>query len=395
MALASISRTGGSITVARTTDEVEALRDAWRELQSDELTSDLDYHLGVIAASERAERPHVVLLEEGGSPRALAVGRIERLPLPCKVGYRTIMAPTVRSLTVVYEGLLGEIDETVAGLLLESLRGEVAGGGADVLLFRNLRLESPVYRLATSLPSFVERQHVAPRVVCRELTLPESYDAFLRSLSRSTREGIRRYEKRFLKEFDGRVDVVSYRGAADLDRVFADLEHVAARAWQRGLGVGLRDDVEHRDRLRRSMERGWFRAWVVSVDSTPVAFWQGDAYRGRFRSGIPGYDPEYADHRVGSFVLQRAIADLCADPDVRVIDFGFGDAEYKRRVADRSWEVGDVVVYARRPRPVAINLTRSLVLRGADLAQRAAAKAGLDASVKRGWRQRLRPKVTE
>ena len=45
-----------------------------------------------------------------------------------------------------------------------------------------------------------------------------------------------------------------------------------------------------------------------------------------------------------------------------VFDFGFGDAEYKRKLGHRSVEEGDLVVYARRARPIRINVARTTVL---------------------------------
>ena len=51
------------------------------------------------------------------------------------------------------------------------------------------------------------------------------------------------------------------------------------------------------------MERGWFRAYVLYLDGEPIAFWQGQAYNGVFSTGVPGFDPAYADLRVGNYVL--------------------------------------------------------------------------------------------
>jgi hypothetical protein len=79
------------------------------------------------------------------------------------------------------------------------------------------------------------------------------------------------------------------------------------------------------DELQRSltflaMERGWFRSWVLYLDGRPGAFWHGEAYRGVFRIGVPGYDPALAQLRVGTFVLMKLIEDLCADETVNTLD---------------------------------------------------------------------------
>ena len=110
------------------------------------------------------------------------------------------------------------------------------------------------------------------------------------------------------------------------------------------------------------MERGWFRAYVLYLDDEPIAFWQGQAYNGVFSTGVPGFDPAYAEHRVGNYVLFKLIADLCADESIDTLDYGFGDAEYKRRFGTRSWEEQDVHLFAPTAKGFRTNAIRSSLL---------------------------------
>src|SRR5688500_16615065 len=64
-----------SVRVARNEDEVEALRPEWEALQGEELMSDIDFFLTYARNAPGMIRPHVVLVERDGSPRALVVGR--------------------------------------------------------------------------------------------------------------------------------------------------------------------------------------------------------------------------------------------------------------------------------------------------------------------------------
>lgn len=58
------------------------------------------------------------------------------------------------------------------------------------------------------------------------------------------------------------------------------------------------------------------------------------------------------------------IEDLCRDPTVFAIDYGFGDAQYKRSFADESRDEADVRIFAPSVRGTWLELswTASLVL---------------------------------
>jgi CelD/BcsL family acetyltransferase involved in cellulose biosynthesis len=84
------------------------------------------------------------------------------------------------------------------------------------------------------------------------------------------------------------------------------------------------------------------------------------------------------------------LEDLCDDPSVDVLDFGFGDADYKRKLGTREWEDTSVLVYGRTPRALRAAAGRTAVL-GADRLARRAAGADRIAKIKRRWRDRRTP----
>jgi CelD/BcsL family acetyltransferase involved in cellulose biosynthesis len=162
---------------------------------------------------------------------------------------------------------------------------------------------------------------------------------------------------------------------------------VAALTYQRTLGVGFQDDERQRARIRMLMERGWFRSYILYLDGRPVAFEQGEAYGSRFVSVRAGYHPAHAHHRIGAYLLAKTIEDVVHDTRFSIFDFGLGDAEYKRKLAHRSIEEGDLAIFARRARPIRINIARTGV-HGVSSGLRASLRkaALLDAS-KQWWRR--------
>jgi CelD/BcsL family acetyltransferase involved in cellulose biosynthesis len=383
------------VRVARTADEVLALRPAWTSLQNDRVTADLDYYLCVTETEPGVIRPHVLVAERDGQAEAMLLARLRTIDLPCRLGYQTVYAPKLRALSAALGGTLGEITAEHASAFVDELLAALRRSEADVAMLRHLALDSTLYRTAVERPPSFLRQKAALPNRYWETTLPDSFDEFSRSLSKKTRDGFRRYANRFVREYGDRIEIREFRQPAQIDQLFRDVEAVAAKSWQRGLGVGFADDARTRARTRLALDRSWLRAWVLYVDERPIAFWMGDVYRGRFRSLIPGYDPEFAAHRVGNFVLMHMIEQLCADEDVRVLDFGFGDVEYKERLADRNWSAADALIFAPTLKGIRVSLLRRAIGGVNTAGLRLARSLGILGRLKRGWRRRFAGAASE
>jgi CelD/BcsL family acetyltransferase involved in cellulose biosynthesis len=374
------------VTVARTIEEVEGLRDVWEALQRERLTADFDYHLTVLRHAPSVIRPHVVVLERDGSPVALAVGRVEEVDLTARVGYTTVLSPRVRALTISQGGLLG-VDGQAAEPVLAALSGALAEDKLDVLRLRLLRVGDPVHELARSRPGLLTRQHLGVQVERWRARIPATFDEYLSARSSKTRSNVKRYARRLEDRFGDGASFRVFKTPDELEELMRDTEAVHVKTYQHGMGAGLKGTELERHLRELAAGRGWFRGFVLYLDDVPAAFWHGTAYRGVFYTGPTGYDPAHRDLRLGTYVLGKMIEKLCGEVDW--MDFGSGDAEYKRHFSDENRLEEDVTVFAPRPRPVAINLAQTTV-RGASRASKAAlAKSGRLRAARRAWRGRL------
>jgi CelD/BcsL family acetyltransferase involved in cellulose biosynthesis len=269
------------------------------------------------------------------------------------------------------------------------MRRAVARVGADVLRLRRLRVESELHRLAQQSAAWSTRGRGVQTSLRWRLELPESLDEVLKAQSTRTRGNHRRYARKLEEEFGDRLSFQLYRDPSDLDRVVRDCESVSSLTYQQRLGAGFAANAAELRLVEEGARRGWLRAYVLYVDGAPQAFWIGLAYNGVLFTGPTGYNPELASLRLGTYVLMRMIDDVCKDDDVRVVDFGIGDAEYKRHFGSESWLEEDGLLFAPTLRGVRVNLTRAALIQAATAARNVAESAPALRNVKRRWRARL------
>jgi CelD/BcsL family acetyltransferase involved in cellulose biosynthesis len=329
----------------------------------------------------------VVALGEAAEPTALLIGRLEDVELPARFGYATLFRPTLRCLTVVSGGLAGP-DEAAPALMASAL-GALKAKEADAVLLHRIAIGSPLHRAA--LEQSPRRSVHRPLVTTPHWVadLPDSFDAFLRSKPKKLRDDLRRYGRRLDRTFGDRAAIRCVRDPAELETLLTDLESIAARSYQRGLDAGF-SAADDRPLVELGLRRGWLRAWVLSIDGIPVAFELGTLRNGTFLVWAKAYDPAFAEHHIGKVVQMRMIEDLCEDPEATALDFGFGDADYKRRLATRSWDEADVLIYGSTPRARMARTARTTVA-SADLAVRRLAGPERIAQVKRRWRHLRTP----
>jgi Acetyltransferase (GNAT) domain len=376
-----------SVRVARNEHEVEAMRAQWEALQGEELTSDIDFYLTYVRNAPGMIRPHVVLVERDDAPVALVVGRLEQGRVPARLGYKTVFSPEMRTLTIVYGGILGAGDNGNAGLVLDSLRESVVPGELELVRVRGLAAGSTLHAEASERASRVRRERFARTTAHWRSALPASLDEFLAKRKKKVRWQARK-DAQLAEVYGDDLEVRVYRDPAELEQLFEDTGRVHRLTYQSALGVGFSDGPLNRALTEFTMRKGWFRGYVLYLRGTPVAFWHGNAYNGVFGLGPTGFDPAYADDRPGGYLLMRLIGDLCEDETVHTFDFGFGDATYKRQLGDVCRTERDLVVFAPRLRPFAVNVARNAV-HGVTHAGRTVLAGNRLDDLRRRWRSRL------
>ena len=218
----------------------------------------------------------------------------------------------------------------------------------------------------------LRKQRFATKLRHWRSALPGTLDDFLAQRSRRRRETVRRYSRRLEKTYgdDARVEIV--RDCAGLEKLFAESKLIHQETYQHVLGVGFSDENVQRRLAELAADRGWFRGYMLYLRDKPVAFWHGNAYRGSFGVALDGIRSRLRRRQAGDVPAHAGRRGPLGDGSAQALDFGFGDADYKRHFGDGFVEEQDVGVFERRTSTIALNAVHS-TLGGATAAGRTVA----------------------
>ncbi len=179
---------------------------------------------------------------------------------------------------------------------------------------------------------------------CPQLDLPESWDAYLATLSPNRRQIVRRKERSLKREH--RVEVTDYE-AKRLEEGWGHLKRLHEQRWEGAGGGAFREPRSERlqRQFAREMAEGG-RLWLstLDVDGQPAAAWYGFASGDTVYFYQGGRDPRWERESVGlvlmGLMIQRAI-----ERGYRRFSFLRGDDPYKRQWTSSRRMTREAVVF--------------------------------------------------
>ena len=319
--------------------------------------------------------------------RGLLVGRIDHRRLDFRVGYFRLR-PRAKVIYFVHGGQRGNISLENSKLLVDEICQSLARREAEVAYLNFLRPDSPIYMWARKMPGFVSRDYICTEQPHFAMAIPRSRQEFYRGLSSKVRKNQRWQAKKLVSDFRGAVKICCFRAVTELDDLIRDVDQIARKSYQRGLGVGFVDAPEIRERLQLEAQQGWLRAYVLYIKDRPCAFWIGDVHQGTFWSDYMGYDPELAKYSPGMYLIMNVIEGFCngGEYGLTEVDFAPGHAQYKEVLSNRQWTETSVYIFAQSVKGIELNLFRFFT-NGIDKAvKKTLGQTRLFRSIKKAWR---------
>lgn len=379
---------GYEITVLRNQQEVESIRNVWEGMQAHP-NSDIDFYLSVIESRQNIIRPHVMLLKYHGLPITLLVGRIENYPFSLNYGYKTIFKFSIRTLVIIYEGVLGNSSYEYCHLLFTELMNAFHNENISLIYLSSLKADCNLYDSYKTEVNYFFRDHVPVLNSHWRMAIPDNMDAFYKIRSRKHRYWLRRITNILEKDFTENVKIKIIFNKDDVDTLCSDVERVAKKTYHRGLRVGFIDNSETRKMFVHLSNKSELRAFILYINDQPSAFWIGRQYHNTFYLASTGYLPEYEKYELGTILFLKMLEDLCTIKEIQYIDFGFGDAPYKRRFGDSRWEESSVYIFPHRVSGLLLNAARTMTAVVYQLSIGTLKRFNLLEKVKKYWRGRL------
>ncbi len=371
------------VRIITTVEEMEAIRPVW-SLWKGHRDADIDLNLTILRCSA-STRPHVIVVERNGIPDTILVGRATTTTLRHRIGYLSIPVSGVRVLDFVYGGLLGDQSDENTRLIVNEIRRSLCGGEADVAVLSYVNTDLALFQMAAHVDSALMRDNFRVTQIHCMMLVPKTPDEVFAALSREARKHIRADAKKFRTAFPD-LRIARLEGPDRLEELIRDAEQVTAKTYQRGLGVGFSDAPIIREMLGLEARKGWLRGYVLYLGDQPCAYWIGSIYNGAFLSEYLAHDPAYGKYSPGTFLLMHGIEELCRE-GVAAIDFGIGDALYKRRFGSKQWNESTVCLYAPRWTGMRVKALGTAALLVDRTIKALLEKTNLAGRIKKLWRQ--------
>ncbi len=293
----------------------------------------------------------------GSTPGALALRRGGRLvgyvplrrrsfPLHLRAGEISLVKLPIRAVQLFGRVLVGDEDGLAEAALDALSRLSLP---FDLATLEELPLDCPIAQAIgggrSAGLSVVERARGPHWLV----DLPKSPEEILGRFSSKTRSTFGRKARKLEKEV-GPLWLRVHAKPEEQLPFLKTVEAVARKTYHyRLLGRRITSD---NDELRRNLEawatRGWVRAYVLGAGERCLAYVICYRVGRRFFYEIPGYDPDLASHSPGNVLLVKLLEELVGSGLADELDFGAGDADYKRLFGTRSFDEASFFLVRRR-----------------------------------------------
>jgi CelD/BcsL family acetyltransferase involved in cellulose biosynthesis len=159
-----------------------------------------------------------------------------------------------------------------------------------------------------------------------------TFDAYLKAMSSKARANVRREVRHLDEHAQGKLKLRRCTAPEQVADFLRQALAVSERSWQhRTLGQQALHDKSNVGYFEGLARRGLLQSYLLMAGETPCAFVIGYRYAGVYHYAEVAFDEAFTRFSPGTVLLYLILEDLHACQGIETLNFGIGDATYKRR----------------------------------------------------------------
>jgi hypothetical protein len=334
------------IRILRSKEEISTIKEFWHQMN---IHANTDPTVAELILETRQNGLGLVVFAAfvNEKPGCLLICRIEKVRISTKFGLAYVRTLPVTCLYVLHKGLIG--DTRYAPVLIKKMMNSLGILSVHVVHFGMVDVDEELFRMAKRASPKFRLPVTNRREAHWKMQFPPSIESFYGRFSSKHRYNLRRLSRRMEKEYPNRLKTVFYNSEEKIGDMFSLVEKVAAETYHRKIGVGFVANEEQRSLLLARAKRQWMITVVLLLDDEPICFWIATIYKHVLYLHHTGYKDQYRNFNVGIMLLlslfEKAIE---VDNHIYMVDFGYGDADYKRTFGTELHHEETVLVFSSK-----------------------------------------------
>lgn len=226
--------------------------------------------------------------------------------------------------------------DELATTLLNKIMADISG--SELLIVVGMDLDGPVAHCLSKKSDPIIIAPRGPMYERRLITLPNTFDGYMRSLGSKTRQDLRRQKRRLYEQVSDKVAYRAFTSTNDIPDFLSDAEYISKKTYQwHMLEMGVKNTGDRESLLKFSANKNWFRSYIMYCNEVPVAFMLGYLHNENYESAQIGFDPSWSEYSVGNILHMHVVEDLISlNANIKTFDFMYGDNQNKKRLSTHS-----------------------------------------------------------
>jgi len=332
--------------------------------------------------------PNIILFKQNELPVAIVIGWTKKIKIPLRLGYFKLHTPFLSCFEIEIGGLLTNGEENSKSVIDSYLSSLLKRKETELLLVDHLYSSNKLWEEIINGLS-IKRNPVFKLGITWYAKIKDNETGEkIKLFSSKTASKFRRKARRLKEYFNQELDIVTLDKPGQIDRFLINADMIGKKSYQYALDVGVKNNDFWKEMLSAFARLGYFKGYLLMNNEKPIAYILGVQYKNIFYQYATAYNDEYKRYSLGEYLRLKVLEQL-DNQEIYYVDYGYGDAAYKRMFGTDSLKEATFRIYGfsfnARLSKFLDKLTTALSENILSILE----KAGIVDKIKKLWRRRL------